>query len=77
MTNREEIREATQYLFCQHCKAIQKVMGVVADCWYNPLNREAPAFCASNEDFITQHFKDMDSRGVVIKVDRELPEEQV
>ena len=47
-------REEIQHLFCQHCRAIQKVLGVVADCWYNPLDREAPAFCASNEDFTDQ-----------------------
>ncbi|KKK48058.1 hypothetical protein LCGC14_3148950 [marine sediment metagenome] len=75
MSKQEEIREGieekTQHLFCQHCKAIQKVMGVVAECWYNPLDREHPAFCASNEDFLIQHFKDMDSQGVVIKVERD------
>ncbi len=47
-------REKMQHLFCQHCRAIQKVMNVQAECWYNPLDREAPAFCASNEDTITE-----------------------
>lgn len=46
-----------QHLFCQHCRAVQKVMNVVADCWYNPLDQDAPAFCASNEDFITAFSK--------------------
>ena len=73
MPTRESIREGTQHLFCQHCRAIQKVMNVQADCRYNPLDKETPAFCSSNEDFTTQHFKDMDSQGAVLKVERELP----
>ena len=48
-----EQRIKIQHLFCQHCRAIQKVMDVQAECWYNPLDRESPAFCASNEDFAT------------------------
>jgi hypothetical protein len=37
--------------FCQHCKAIQKVMGVVTPCLYNPLDPDDEpnyAFCEAN-----------------------------
>ncbi len=47
-------RKKIQHLFCQHCRAIQKVMDVQAECWYNPLDRDAPAFCANNEDAVDQ-----------------------
>ena len=50
---REENKLKIQHLFCQHCRAIQKVMNVEAECWYNPLAVEGDfAFCASNEDSI-------------------------
>ncbi len=40
-------------LFCQHCKAIQKVNETPVKCWYNPLNEDGVhAFCASCTDFI-------------------------
>ena len=67
MPTREEIREGIQHLFCQHCKALQKTNETVVECWYNALDREAPAFCASNEDAVDAILKDMGSKGVVIK----------
>lgn len=49
----EEVREKLQHLWCQHCKALQKSNEtLVVDCWYNALDREAPAFCAANCDAI-------------------------
>ncbi len=48
MTKQEEL----QRLWCQHCKAMQKANNTVVECWYNPLDTEEKAFCASNEDAV-------------------------
>lgn len=69
MTKQEEIKERAQRLWCQHCKALQKTNDTVVECWYNPLDEDKKdAFCAANQDAIDGLFKDMDSQGVVIKV---------
>ena len=74
MTKQEEIREGMQRLWCQHCKALQKTNNTVVECWYNPLTEEGRhAFCGANEDAVNAILKDESERGVVIKVDRELP----
>jgi len=79
MTKQEKIREAMQHLWCQHCKALQKANYTGVECWYNPLAEEgAFAFCAANEDAISEILRKQVSQGVVIKVDRELlPHEEV
>jgi len=44
-------------LFCQHCKALQKVNGLIIDCWWNPLNHgNEHAFCGANEDAVKELF---------------------
>ena len=48
----ERFKDHLQHLWCQHCKAQQKSNHMVIKCWYNSLDREAPAFCAANEDAI-------------------------
>jgi hypothetical protein len=40
---------AANKTFCQHCKAIQKVMNIVAPCLYKPLDEDYKyAFCEAN-----------------------------
>ena len=47
--------EKMHHLFCQHCKALQKVTGIDAECWYNPMDEDKRlAFCAANIDAVTQ-----------------------
>ena len=49
----KEVIQKIATLFCQHCKAIQKVNKMVAECLYNPLTEEGShAFCASNQDMV-------------------------
>lgn len=49
--------EEIQHLWCQHCKALQRSNNTVVECWYNPLDKEAPAFCAANEDAVKQIYQ--------------------
>ena len=54
----KELRAKIQHLWCQHCRALQKSSEVlIIDCWYNPFDEEAPAFCAANEDAIDEILK--------------------
>lgn len=77
MTEQEEIREEIQRLWCQHCKAMQKTNNTVVECWYNPLNHDREkAFCASNVDAVDAILKAESDKGVVIKVDGELPNDK-
>lgn len=60
MTKEQDIKARIKIaqLFCQHCKAVQKVMNVKADCLYNPLiDGHEYAFCASNQDAVDSIFK--------------------
>jgi hypothetical protein len=47
------IRIKLHLLWCQHCKALQKVTGVSAKCWWNPLDEDKEhAFCGANSDAV-------------------------
>lgn len=83
--NLEQMREGIQHLWCQHCRALQKVYEIPVECWYNPLDRDAPAFCASNEDaidaffakiFTPEQLKELENGGTVAVAckDQTLPE---
>jgi len=49
----KETKIKLHQMFCQHCKAMQKVNGTLVPCWYNPLEHGAEfAFCASSCDVV-------------------------
>lgn len=74
MTKQGEIKLKACRLFCQHCQALQKTMGWEGKpCWAIQYN-EPDAVCASAIDAIDGLFDYLHAQGVVIKVDRELPE---
>ena len=68
MTKQEEIRLQAYRLFCQHCQALQKVMGWKGKpCWVTQYN-EPEAVCASAIDAIDGLFNYQSEKGVVLKV---------
>lgn len=70
----KEAIEKIQHLWCQHCKALQKSNGTVVECWYNPLALESPAFCAANEDAVTEIHEVYKALGYVqLDSDQSLP----
>lgn len=73
MDIQEGIKLQTYRLFCQHCQALQKVMGWKGKpCWVIQYN-EPEAICASAIDAADGLFALLRSEGLVRKVEGELP----
>lgn len=59
-TAEQQLFIKTCHLFCQHCKAIQKVTGITANCLYNPLSEDYEhAWCASCADAVKAILADL------------------
>lgn len=73
MATEEKMKLQAYRLFCQHCQALQKVMGWEGKpCWVTQYN-DPEAICASAIDAVDGLFAYFHSQGVVVKVERELP----
>jgi hypothetical protein len=60
-----ELIERVAPVWCQHCKAMQKINKTVVECWYNPLTEMGDhAFCASCLDALNGLFHLLNGCGV-------------